>query len=399
MVKKKSIISNLVTYLFVFLPALRPYTVMLGLSLDHICIILCLLIGSINILNKKTICKKTLLYYFSMLISTTICYILYRGSSWYTSSLYINNILSHSICFLCIIFLSKKINPQLFVKILYRFSVLVSIIVLYQRFCLTFFGDFNQNFYLPWFELNRDIDVLTKTRPSACFMEPAHISIFLLPIFYLALHQRKLLLVGLLILTILATGSTTGFVMLIPILLLALWEMNIKREFVILSIVFCVIIFLCIFLYVPTIFESNITKLSETDASDNIRLLGPILYLDTFNMLNHLFGIGINQMQEYGLANSLPLNVCVNYANAILFSYISFGLIGCFMFLLYLKNLLLYCANQKGFWFILIFILCSDQLLYNSNLAYLLVFIINSDAIINTHNRNYQLGNSLKNKN
>lgn len=385
MVKKKSIISILVTYLFVFLPALRPYAVTSGLSLDLICIILCLLLGSINILNKKTICKKTLYYYFSMLISTTICYILYRGSSWYTSSLYINNILSHSICFFCIIFLSKKIDPRLFVKILYRFAVLVSIIVLYQRICLTLFGEFNQNFYLPWFELNRDIDVLTKTRPSACFMEPAHISIFLLPIFYLALHQRKLLLVGLFILTILATGSTTGFVMLLPVLLLALWEMNIKRGFVILSVIFCIILFIGIFLFVPTIFESNITKLSETDANENIRLLGPILYFDTFNVLNHLFGIGINQMEEYGLANSLPLNVCVNYANAILFSYISFGLIGCFLLLLYLKKILFYCTHQKGFWFILVFILCSDQILYNSNLAYLLVFIINSDVLMDKY--------------
>ena len=140
---------------------------------------------------------------------------------------------------------------------------------------------FFSNIFIPWLEVNRDIETLTENRVSAFFTEPAHLSIFLLPVFYLALNNKKFLLAVLYAAGILFSGSTTGLILLALLLLVFLGKMKIKKTTRFIIVVLLIITFFIIFTYFPDVFFDNFDKLSSTD-SDSKRLLGPLSYIQLF---------------------------------------------------------------------------------------------------------------------
>ena len=52
-------------------------------------------------------------------------------------------------------------------------------------------------------------------------------------------------------------------------------------------------------IYYPSLLEFAFSKLEETDASSDLRLLGPLVYLPFFDLSHYMFGIGLNQMESF----------------------------------------------------------------------------------------------------
>lgn len=77
-------------------------------------------------------------------------------------------------------------------------------------------------------------------------------------------------------------------------------------------------------IYYPSLLEFAFSKLEETDASSDLRLLGPLVYLPFFDLSHYMFGIGLNQMESFILyrRGSLAFEGSGNYANSMLYMFL-----------------------------------------------------------------------------
>ena len=154
-----------------------------------------------------------------------------------------------------------------------------------------------------------------------------------------------------------------------------------KRKYVFGFILGLVVVFVLISISFPELISDNINKLSNVDASSNVRLLGALDYLSMFNFKNTIVGLGLNQLADYLYVNGVFPEDNPNYANAFLYMLISYGLLGLITFIMYLYKLWKSNLKARGFFLILLGVIFSDQILFNQNLIYLITFILLSKDI------------------
>ena len=133
----------------------------------------------------------------------------------------------------------------------------------------------------------------------------------------------------------------------------------------------------------------NVEKLQGTD-SDSFRLLGPLQYFNYFDSIQWIVGIGYNQLGDFlhshgiYLINEWGIEMNANYANAILYMMISYGLIGFIYTIRYFVKSIKKYKCDVSFLVIILGVLASDQVLFNRNLLYILCFLIFSSEIISS---------------
>ncbi len=165
--------------------------------------------------------------------------------------------------------------------------------------------------------------------------------------------------------------STTGIVLLvlIPILI------NIRNVKLLAYLFIFLLLGLVGFFYLPDFLSESIAKLTFEDLTGNIRVLGTFTFFQYFKLPEWVFGVGINRLAEFLYQSGE--NYGRNYANSLVFIILSFGLLGAGVFLNLLISLF---RNLKGdrriMWFILLFVLASDQILFNRNLLYLFIWVV-----------------------
>lgn len=104
-----------------------------------------------------------------------------------------------------------------------------------------------------------------------------------------------------------------------------------------------------------------------------------------------IFGIGLNQLTEFLKCNGVFLisqwgeEINANYANAVIYSFLSYGFLGFLSCLQYFNRTIRYNKSDLGFIVFALGILLSDQVLFNRNLLYLIVFLIYSKKILNNN--------------
>lgn len=371
--------NSLILALF---PALAVYLILPGTTLAAF---LSLLIIPIFIVcyPKRSFSGRgnELFWFISIILIGFLGYVANINESWFSLSLYVNNLYSIVISFLVIIISTRYVSIGCFIKTNLFLGIIASIVCVAQRIVIFVTGISYVDVFIPGLPLIRDIDTFTLNRPSSFFTEPAHLSIFLLPIAYYLLLWKKYLYLALISLAIIASGSSTGFILLILVYLYYLFTAEVKRKYVFGFILGLVVVFVIISISFPELISDNINKLSNVDASSNVRLLGALDYLSMFNFKNTIVGLGLNQLADYLYVNGVFPEDNPNYANAFLYMLISYGLLGLITFIMYLYKLWKSNLKARGFFLILLGVIFSDQILFNQNLIYLITFILLSKDI------------------
>lgn len=382
-------------------PALAVYDFLPGTNLAMAIIFvigfLFLLLDSRNKLMQKDESQLFITIFFLTIISTA--YMLIKGTVWFNMTLMFHNFWSIILCFFPLIFVVKKCSVGVFVRTAYLIGSIAAMVVVWQRISFIITGSFNNEIFLPWFEMKRGVDDLSIDRPSAFFSEPAHFAIFMLPISYLSLLDKRYILSALYFFSIMCCGSSTGFI--VQAIVFLYFSFGIKGKYriarIIVILAAIIVGYGAILVYYPQIIQENIDKIllmqEGNDESATIRLFGPLEYLRFMDNVQLMIGITLNQ-----LANLLTYNhqyvigskVNLNYANGWIFMFISYGAIGFFMLLHYLRKKWGSSSEINGFVLIFIMILSTDQILFNAHFLYLASYVMLANCIMiyikNTNN-------------
>lgn len=311
---------------------------------------------------------------------------IFNMGNYFSTSLYFNNHATILFFFFSLIVFTAECNIKLFVNTLVVVGVAAAAVAIFQRTQLLLTGSFYVDFFIPGLEVSRDLESFIMNRVSSFFTEPAHLAIYLLPISAILLKQGKFILFAVTSLGILFSGSTTGFLLLSAIIFIYLISAKVKKIYLFLFVILVGLSALLIVTYFPDVLLENVDKLQGTD-SDSARLLGPMQYLQMFDSIQWIVGIGLNQLDELLRSHGIYLvtewgaEINANFANSIIYMLISYGLIG-FIYTIrfFVKSIKKYKCDLC-FLVIILGVLASDQVWFNRNLLYILCFMIFSSEI------------------
>lgn len=221
-------------------------------------------------------------------------------------------------------------------------------------------------------------------RPTSLFLEPSHFAEYIAPIYVLSLLRKEyyfsfFLFLGL----ILSTSSIGIFIAIFMPFVLFLKETFLNFPKINLKVFVLFSIFIFSFLYGLFFlkntykgFESIIEDLSIVGTFKNTRVFGRIFVFKYFSFKELTIGIGINRLGDFMIANNIVSknSFDLNMASSFLFAFFSFGFIGGFIFIYFIFSLLK--PLKKEFvilWLVIIFILLSEQILFNRTFLYLLI--------------------------
>lgn len=276
--------------------------------------------------------------------------------------------------FIIVIFLAKPnyLNRDKLYKYLKLIGIITTLFIFFQFF-MYYFNNKPILGYIPGLKLT-DMDYLevpsiTYGRPNSLFFEPAHYSIYILPIYTLSLIKREYYLSSFLLIGLFVSTSGTGI--FIGIIITLLYTFNNKNWKIFSSII--IVTILLIFILPDNFFDRFIgTKLTLSRFFEDIRLLKPLEYFEKFDITNWFFGLGLNNLSLF--MESKGINDVPNYANVMIYSFISFGIIGggiIYYYIIFLYKKII--KKYKLLWVTFLFILFTDQLLFNRSLIYLLI--------------------------
>ena len=170
-------------------PPLAIYSLLKGVDLASF---MWLILLPVNFLmqSKKGFQNEPALMWLLVILILTV---LSANHDYSDPNLVLHNLFPISICFGVIILLKNNIDVGVFKKVLIYVGCLASFICIYQRIQFITTGTYDNYFFIPGLEVKRELDTFSWYRPSAFFTEPAHLSIFLLPIYYWMLREKWLL--------------------------------------------------------------------------------------------------------------------------------------------------------------------------------------------------------------
>lgn len=375
-------INNINALLLATAPIFAVYS-FAGLTMSFFMIWICVVLNILNfIASKDKSFKSELSLFMSVLFLGFVNSLFNYNETYYSSKLFINNLFPIISFFMALLLCTKRVNIDLFIKTIVFIAMIASLICLFQRLQVVTAGSYSNNFFIPGLEVKRDLDNFSN-RPSAFFTEPAHLAIYLLPTFYLLLQLKKLEFSIIIGLGILSCGSTTGFILMFVLFLINSIKNSINKTTMLLSLLSMAALYAIVMYVSPDILLDNYEKLTTSETSGS-RLLGPLDYFRYFDIIQLFFGIGINQLSAFLRSHGFILldiygnEMDMNYANAIIYMVICYGVVGGYILFKYLISLykLFDCKKDVGYFVILIGILLSDQVLFNMNFLYPLSCVI-----------------------
>ncbi|GEM_PF-1637574 len=267
---------------------------------------------------------------------------------------------------------STIVNMGIFYKYL-KVIALVSSLFLFVQFYFYMKGIIVYGF-IPYMSMDSIKGIITSIsygRPNSFFLEPAHFAIYVLPVYAISLYKKDYIISIILLLALIFSTSSTGIVIGIIVTIIFI----VKKDTIpiIIKWILLLIGIMVIVLFIPFIAQSSILKkISFISLIENIRVFGTLKYFKYFNAKELLTGVGINQISSY-LKIYANVNV-TNYANAIFFSFLSFGVLGGTVWTTYVVSL--FKLNKNKILYLVFILVCfSDQILFNRNLIYLLLIL------------------------
>lgn len=374
-------VRYLITILLAIAPLLRVYEGLPGMDMAQVFLVagLFLAFASRNI-NFEA--NNEFLFVIGLFFISFVNYTANFNTIWYSEVLFFHNLFTIILFSLFLVFLVRLTEIPILLKTTQLFGCLASIVCLYQYYSLLINGVFLSDLFIPGLKVARDLESFSVVRPSSFFTEPAHLAIFLLPIYYISLLKKNLLYIIITMLGIICSGSTTGFVIIGVITLEWICNMEKRRKGKIKLILIVLAVVISVSYFFGEAIINNYEKLSSVEGTDG-RMLGSLVFVRYFNFVNYCFGVGLNQLENFRsfLGLFIPGEGVVNYANSIVYIFLCYGLLGGVVLFLYLYVLFRKTKKNFGFFIILVGVLASDQVLFNINLLYVLMFAVLSNKI------------------
>lgn len=364
----KSFPKSFFSFSVAIAPALAMYIVLPGTSLAGVLLIISLIFSFFCKQRSYSPVGRYVILGIMVLSATTL--LVNYSQSWFERSVWIHNLWTTFINILPLLFLQSRTDKKMFMQTVLIVATLAAALVIFQRFQLMVSGSYT-SYYLP-LPMTEDVSEIG-LRPVGFFREPAHVCLYLLPAFYLALSTKRVFFALLFAIGILMSESTTGFVMVA--IVFAYWYFLGKKGNKIIVLIGAAAVVYLIFKNASDIISSSTDRLSTLDPTSTLRLLGAMEVLDHFDTGNFIFGIGLNQLAGFGelVARDSEL---ANYSNSVIYSIISYGLIGLTLLISFVVYLFKKFPLSRGFLIIFIGLLLSDQLLFSTHFLYLVSFIV-----------------------
>lgn len=354
------------------IPILGCYWIIHGVSLDQPFILLFSLFAFTNLSWETQ--KDELHLFCAIMVIGFVSFLQNTNTTWFQSSLYINNLWTIGIYFFVVIVISPHVYIKSFIRIISILGLFVSYLSISQRFEIISTGGLNHIHLFPQLEQVEELRIEYLRRPTTLFLEPAHTSIFLLPIFELFLKFKNYLMAIIVAVGIFFTGSTTGFLVIIGLIILFLWENGRSIKSFSIVLVVSILALYITTIIAPDVIYSNVEKASSFEnVSFLLRTIGGFVYFNEMPFYLQIFGLGLNQMRNFKASIT---GDSLNYANAIAFTLISYGYVGFIFLLKYIYNKTKICKGDLSFLLIFVAVLCTDQIIFNRHFAYLLTFVV-----------------------
>ena len=336
--------------------------------------------------NKHLRITTPVVIFTLMLITLNLMsFIVHKNESWYNGSVVINNTIFLMVPFLITMtWFENRLSMHTFLGAVTIIALLASGIAVYQRLSFMATGSFFNNWFIPGLETSRE-DVAIEAigaRPSAFFTEPSHLAQYLLPVALYHLQKRNIWQSIVLVLGILASGSTNGLVGLVLILLLSFFLNGKQTWRNVLLFVTLIALFAWLYTSESSFLDAGLEKLENTDDS-NIRLLGSTIIFKEFDLTDWLLGLGHGNRTSFLVSHGLLQGGEYMYANTYFGILSSFGIIGMIVFIWFVFKLYLLCTKKFTSSYLLLFlVLCASVgMLFSGYMIYYLTFIINSNEI------------------
>lgn len=372
---KPTFASKYIAFVIAVTPIVGIYLLTKGLNFAVALQIPAILLSLNNWRASVLEAKNERFLFVGVLIIGLMSMFLNASQSWYSTTLFTHNLFALSVSFLFLIIAVPQANISTFIKTTMVLGLVASAVAIYQRMQLIITGSFTHINLFPGLTQTVELELDYLRRPTSIFSEPAHISIYLLPVFYYLLNRTQYIPSAIIALGILASGSSTGFLILPILLFTHLLASSLSTKGKIRYVIFGVVALVAAYVYMPDLFTENMAKLQETNSSSSGRLLKGLIVLDRMTFFESIFGLGINQMEAFMGAEF------TNYANSILYSIISYGYVGLVVLILFVISTYKTSKSAIGFWLILLLVLASDQILFNRNFVYLVSFVILTQSI------------------
>ncbi len=369
--------------LFALYPVLAIYIILPGITLGNL-VLLLFFIYKLLTARKVTIDTELIVAMIFFICSNLFQIIINRDVN---VTLVLHNTFAMGL--FLIVTLSMTMDPDDDLSRLYKYLKIVSVIcaigLFFQHAVWNMF-DTKILLFIPGIEriAYQDLNA-TIFRPGGFFTEPSHFAIYLLPLFALSLIKKDYFFSAFVLITIIFSTSSLG---IITAVLVVLWHFRefffkrITRKRLLLAGIFIFAFIAFFVLFKPDIVSFALGKLTTIFGKDSSpRLFGTLNYISFFRLSDYIFGIGLNQFAylvelKLGITTMATGEPLTNYSNSLVFSFISFGIIGLAVWIF-----LLYSIVRKlptGYFTIGLAFLCvcaTDQLLFVHNLTYLLVII------------------------
>ncbi len=372
------------------IPFLSIYALPNGLQLNWVLVVL-LFVLNISVVLKKQVLKirKNEIAWFVGIMVIGFLGAVYNNvsNSFFDITLFFHNLFAIVLFFIALIVFIGNSNVYLLKKYLYIFGGIAASICIYQRVLFLITGSFPVDVFIPGLIVNRDLETFAVNRVSSFFTEPAHLAIYLLPIYYMSLYEKKYIITLLCGIGIISSGSSTGFILFFVLTIIYMQKSNAAKKYKFIFMLGGILAIALINIYFPDVLLDNIEKINNAD-SNSMRLLGPLEYIQYMDIGQIMIGVGYNQLSDFlryngvFVLNDFGEEMNGNYANAFIYSFLSYGIVGFFTCLIYFYRTIKINKSDLGFIVFSIGILLSDQVLFNRNLLYITYFLIFSQWII-----------------
>lgn len=379
---KNSFIESFSVFFVVIFPILEPYSI-LGISITSI---LSMFIILLNFLYEKRIKISMKKEYMPLLI-----YVLLTCSLSLNGLLVLNNyqnllnaLVMQIVNIFAFIIAWQNIK---FDKMISFADIVAYICSLYA--CLQFFmlvtGREVPIGKIPFLTIHTTwVPEIWGFRFNSLFSEPSYFAIFLIPIFtvhFLKCEWKRTILFGIFILL---SSSSLGIIAMITIILMQLFNRNLKFKIKIKLLlgIICFMIALNFILNNSAILSNMLNRtldkiiqiFDNQNNTNDLRLFGYLKYYKVLPLKEKILGVGISQLQNYYLEHGYSLS---NYSNSFVLTLINSGIIGFAMLVIYLINLFkISRRNRTEFFFIILFLtLMVDSILIGYRFYWLSMYI------------------------
>lgn len=358
------------------LPILSPYALLNAIPINLFLLALAtififLLRGSIS---KKATLPLTVLWIGHLMLSSISIFL-----TNYNISL-VNSMIVISFNVLCIVILWSNCNFKYFVKVANVIGVICSLFLFIQATYLMvgFEAPSGRLFNLKLLDYAGFVTTTYGFRLNSFFQEPSYFAIYILPLLVINLKEKNMKLILMYALGLVVSSSTLGILGgLIVVIYYLLIEKKEIKYFLLLFLI-AIMIHLLMFNYIDY-YNISLTRTVDkmfdiTEGRSDIRFAGQISLFNELPLMNKIFGVGVNQMQNYFSSVGI---FAYNYSNSFVTVLINTGIFGLTMYLIFIVYTAYRAFIHKQAIFFLIFIMVAsiDYLIYNYYFFYLLTFI------------------------